>query len=170
MTPEEYFFRFAFPCSEVLYTVGKIDEKTFNLLQDFAEKKQAPPRALLEQTFQSAIRKIRQRMNIFGDYVWNIEVIQKYFSKVHNEALDDGDIDHITRDELKSKGLLDQILKLCRIHEATITNIISKPNLPHTVLKVEFNNENRNVVNLYDLDLKEGDKVIIHYGIAVLKP
>jgi len=167
MTPEECFFRFAFPCSEVLYTVGKIDKKTFSLLQDFAEKKQAPPRELLEQTFRSAIRKIRERMNI--EDIWNLDTIKKYFLKVHNEALDDCDIDHLTRDELNKHGLLEQILKLCRIHEAAVIGIISKPSLPHKVLKVKFNSTERNIVNLYDLNVAEGDRVIVHYGIAVEK-
>ena len=165
MTPEEYFFRYAFPCTELRYFSGKISKETFEKIKEYARKAQTPPREILMKAYEGAFRRITQRMNVSGEAIWDIKVFREYFLKVHSQSLDEGDIDDATKRAFPEKSQLETFIDICKVHTAVIEGSVQKDGM--TLLEVRYGAKRRKVLNYYNLPVSKGDSVTIHYGIAV---
>jgi NADPH-dependent ferric siderophore reductase len=156
MKVEEYFFRYAYPCSEMLVKLGKLNKETKRLLDSEFESNTTPTKLELEEAFPAAFRRIKliaKKMNK-QDY-WDEYVIKKYFREEHNNFIDAND---------GTYAKLPQSLKnICKVYVAEVMDV--KDN----ILVVKYDHTERSVINKFLNDVKKGDKVTIHFGFAVEK-
>lgn len=154
MKPEAYFFRYAFPCTEVLLQKKKISQQRFDELKSAAEKGITPSKEILEDTYKTALENLRQIAAKEGKDCWDISVVKKYFEEDgHNNFIDSG------RGEY---GHAPESLKdMCRIKEGIVDDIKGD------IISVKYNGKERMCRNIYGIELKKGSKVVIHYGYIV---
>ncbi|MCX8147528.1 MAG: hypothetical protein N3D84_03610 [Candidatus Woesearchaeota archaeon] len=158
MNPEQYFFRFAWPCTETLLQKKKITQQRFNDLKFAAEHNLAPSRNILEGTYKNAfenLKKIAKQMK--KDY-WDIEVIKKYFEQgEHNRIIESGHGEY---------GNAPPTLKeMCKISKGIVEKVEIKEG--RKVFSVNINGKERKCLDFYNLLPKEGDKVLVHYAYIV---
>ncbi|MFC1731419.1 hypothetical protein ACFL6I_13960 [candidate division KSB1 bacterium] len=156
MKPDQYFFRYAFPCAEVLLQLKRISQQRFDDLKFAAENNITPSREILEDTYKVAFENLMKIANDMKKDYWDIEVIKKYFEEdKHNEFINTG---HGTF------GNAPESMKdMCRVITAVIEEIKGH------ILKVKYDGKERMCRNIYNLKLKQGDKVRVHYGYVVEK-
>jgi len=154
MKPEQYFFRYAFPCAEVLLQIKRITPQRFKDIKFAAENGVVPSREVLEDTFKTAIDNMKKIAAEEGKDHWDISVVKKYFDEgEHNRFIDCGG------------GFFGHapptIKDLCRITTAVVEDIKGE------IVKVKYDSKERMCVNLYNLKLKKGEKVKIHYAYII---
>lgn len=156
MRPEQYFFRYAWPCAEVLLQLKRISQERFDEIKAAAEKGITPSREMLEDTYQVAFKNIKEIAEEEGKDYWDISVIKRYFEgEQHNKFINSG---HGTF------GKAPEAMKdICRIINGTIMEV------KDDIIKVSYKNNVRMCRNIYKLKLKKGDNVRIHYGYIVDK-
>lgn len=162
MKVENYFLKYAFPCSFVLKQRGEIDDKIIARLERAAINNDKVSRELLERVYFRAFFRIKVLAEELEKDYWDLEVIKEYFLKRHNELLDgmfnDKDDKGLDVDPKAPKFLKN----LCKVF---VARIIKKG---EDFLVVEYDNGKRRVVsNALVLEAKVGDNVSIHYGYAV---
>lgn len=151
---EQYFFRYAFPCTEVLLQKGKITKERFDSLKKAAESGKIPAKEILEDTYKTAFENLKKIANEMKRDYWDIEVIRKYFDEGgHNDFINSGGGEF---------GHAPESLKdMCRIKEGTAEEIIGD------IVRVKCGSRERMCRNIYKLRLRKGDNVVIHYGYIV---
>lgn len=156
MKPEQLFFRYAWPCAEVLLQLKRISQERFDELKKAAESSSVPSREILEDTFKVAFENLKKIAAEAKKDYWDIEVVRKYFEEHgHNEFINSG---HGTF------GNAPESMKdLCRIKEGTVEEIIGG------IVRVKYGKSERMCKNIYRLKLKKGDNVAMHYGYAIEK-
>jgi hypothetical protein len=86
------FFKYAFPCSQVLLQLGKISQEKYEYLRKMFNNREAPDRETLERVFSAAfvrIKRLAKKMN--KDY-WDADVIHEYWDgEGHNNEIHIGD-------------------------------------------------------------------------------
>jgi len=150
MTPERYFFMYAFPCAYIKLERGEISKEEYDELEKKFLNKGVINKQDLERIFSPAfvwIKKIAEREK---KDVWDLDVIYEYWNKEHNELIDRGEGVYANHPEI--------LKDLCRIHDA---EIIKKEN---NILFVRYNGEERVVFNNLVPLAEVGDKVKIHYA------
>jgi len=155
MKAEEYFFRYAYPCSDMLLKLGKLDKDSKEILDKEFECNVIPTKLQLEEFFPSALirmKNIAKKMNL--DY-WDIAVIKKYFREEHNKYIDSNDGAYAK--------LPPSIKDICKVYIAEVIDV--KDN----ILVVKYDHKERSVINKFIPDIKKGDRVTIHFGFAVEK-
>lgn len=154
--PEQYFFRYAFPCTEVILQKKKITQQRFDDLKFAAENNIVPSRKILEDTYKTALENLKDIAAKEGRDCWDISVIKKYFGQgEHNNFIDSG------RGEY---GHAPESLKdMCRIKEGIVDDIKGD------IIRVKYDSKERMCRNIYGIGLKKGSKVVIHYGYIVRK-
>ncbi len=156
MKAEECFFRYAYPCSDMLVKLGKLSKESKRLLDSEFESNIIPTKLELEEAFPAAFRRIKiiaEKMNK-QDY-WDLVVIKSYFREEHNNFIDIND---------GTYAKLPQTIKdICKVYTAEVVNI--KGN----ILVVKYDHKERSVINKFIEDIEVGDKVTIHFGFAVEK-
>jgi len=155
MTPERYFFIYAFPCAYLKLERGDLTKKEYELLEKKFLNKDSPDRRELERVFSPAfvwIKRISERLN---KDIWDFNVIYEYWNKEHNEIINNG--------EGKYSEYPEVLKDLCRIHEAEIVRKQEDKN----ILLVKYNRKQRAVFSHLVPNAKIGDKVKIHYAYAV---
>lgn len=152
-TPEQYFFRYAFPCAEVLLQTKRIDQKRFDELKSAIDRGATPSREVLEDTFRTAFENMKGIAKREGKDHWDISVIRRYFEEGHNMFIDSGGGYFGKSPE--------SIKDMCRIKEAVVGSIIGD------AVKVKYGSKERMCRNIYRLGLKKGDKVRMHYGYII---
>ena len=65
MTPEQYFFRYAFPCAEVLMQLKRVTPERFEELKTLAETGKTPSREILEDTYKLAMENLKKIFKSF---------------------------------------------------------------------------------------------------------
>ncbi|MFH1440106.1 MAG: hypothetical protein ABIG89_06055 [Candidatus Woesearchaeota archaeon] len=186
-TAKQYFFRYAWPCTEVILADKRITQQRFDNLKSAIENNITPSREILEDTYKVAIdnlKELAERINAERnkgnnhnsnindknqnnqiDY-WDVEVIKAYFTeKVHNEFIES--------EKAFFSKFPPSIKDLCRIHKAVIEKIenINGKRIVFVRYNVKSNvkSKERRCINLYNLELKQGDEVIIHYAYVIEK-
>ena len=155
MKVEEYFFRYAYPCSDMLVKLGKLDKERKKILDTEFESNVIPTKLELEECFPEAFRRIKQIAREMNRDYWDMVVIKKYFTEEHNKFIDANDGTYAK--------LPDTIKNICKVYVAEILDV--KGN----ILVVKYDHKERSVINKYIEDVKKGDKVTIHFGFAVEK-
>ena len=155
MRSEEYFFRYAFPCSEVLLQLKRIDQEDYDSLEKMLLKGEVPSRSDLERIFPVAFERIKRLAGKMGRDYWDFDVISEYWLRDHNDVIDRGEgIYGVASESFK---------KLCRVNVADIVERKGDN------LIVEYDGGKRVVSDVLVRDVNVGDKVRIHYGYAVEK-
>jgi len=155
MKAEEYFFRYAYPCSDMLVRLGKLDKERKIILDKEFKSNVIPTKLELEECFPEAFRRIKQIAREMRRDYWDILVIKKYFQEEHNKFIDANDGTY--------KRLPDTIKNLCKVYIAEVLDV--KGN----ILLVKYDHKEKSVINKFIKNLKIGDKVTIHFGFAIEK-
>jgi hypothetical protein len=154
---ENYFLRYAFPCTYVIKQRGEIDDSTFRKIENAAMKNRKLERKLLEKVYKNAFRRIRVLAKEMKKSRWNIDVIREYFVKRHNMIIMEGEGNYA-----KAPAILKE---LCKVRKA---EIIEKRD---GFFIVKYRNgrglKTRVVGSHFVPDAKKGDSVFIHHGFAV---
>jgi hypothetical protein len=162
MQVENYFLRYAFPCSMVLKQRGEVDDETVAKLERAAINNDKVDRKLLEKVYFRAISRIKALAKEMNKDYWDLVVIKEYFLKRHNELLDGL---YAGRDDrgLDIDPKAPKFLKnLCKVF---VANILEKG---EDYYVVEYDNgKKRTVSNALVPNADINDKVTIHYGYAV---
>ena len=156
MKPDQLFFRYAWPCTEVILQKKKITQERFDQLKKAAEGGRTPAKEILEDTYKTAFTNLKKiAAEIKKDY-WDIEVIRKYFEEGgHNDFISSGGGEF---------GHAPESLKdLCRIKEGIVEEIIGG------IVRVRHGKKERMCRNIYHLKLRKGDSIVMHYGYVVSK-
>jgi hypothetical protein len=152
---ENYFLRYAFPCTYVIKQRGEIDDKIFKKLENATFKNFKIERKLIESTYKKAFERmdrVAKEMKI-NDH-WDIRVIKEYFTKKHNEMIEAGD---------GSYAVAPKVFKeLCKVKKAKI--IDAKEGF--FIVKYD-KNKTRVVASFFVPNAKIGECVMIHHGFAV---
>lgn len=148
MSPEECFFKYAFPCAFKLYNDGLISGEDMFSLERCALNGTAPSREKLESLFPLAIARLKAS---YGDNYWNIDCIHDYFVKAHNKILDE-------KNELPEPEKFACKVKICEVKR------VGKDSL--TVL---YEGKSFNVKKLLVPGVKPGDLITVHLDFAIEK-
>lgn len=153
MKPEHYFFRYAFPCAQVLLDQHKIDQKAYDEMKRMFLADEYPSKQDLEQIFVSAFRRLEILAKEMNKDKWDIEVIKRYFHEDHNHFIDEGEGDYSKFGE--------DFKKICKVYTA---EVIDREGF---VLTVKIGDEISKVLGNALPEAKKGDKVKVHLGFAV---
>ncbi|HIH37713.1 HypC/HybG/HupF family hydrogenase formation chaperone [Candidatus Woesearchaeota archaeon] len=153
MQEEQYFLKYAWPCTWVKKERGGISEDEFEMLKNAAEKGVRVPRATLERVYDVACKHMRRVAKEMRKDMWSIAVIDRYFLEEHNRMIDEN--------EDFAMKLTPSLKKLCKCSKAKVLGVIDE------FLKVEVGRDIRTVSAVFVPDAKPGDTVIVHYGYAV---
>ena len=153
MKPEQYFFKYAFPCAQVLLDQHKIDKAAYDELKRRFYANEDVSKKDLEQIFVNGFRRLKIVANKMGKQPWDNEVIRRYFVEEHNQFIDEGEGEYANFGE--------DFRSVCKVYEAEI--IDKKDN----ILTVKYNNTTRKVLGDIVKNAKVGDKVTIHLGFAI---
>ena len=156
MNAEEFFFRYAYPCSDTLFKLGKLNKENKLLLDSNFKNNTTPTKLELEECYHAAFRRIKiiaEKMNK-QDY-WDKAVIKSYFRDKHNDFID--------MNEGTYAKIPQSIKDICKVYIAEVVSI--KGN----IVVVKYDHRERSVINKFIKDIKVGDKVTIHFGFAVEK-
>jgi len=152
-TIERYFFKYAFPCSQVLFQMNKINQKEYNQLKKDFLSGDSPDKQTLERIFSAAFKRIKELAKKMQKKPWDSEVIHKYWQENHNKMINAGDGFYGNA----PKSFKD----LCKTHIAKVIETKNK------MLIVKYNEKKRVVFKILVPEVKIGDKVKIHYGYAI---
>ena len=165
MTPEHYFFRYSYPCTEGRALRDLIPSHLRDQLNEHARSDTAPPRSMLVSAYTDAIDKIRRWMHVEGDAVWDMGVVRTYFRSIHNQTLDAGDIDPVFKEALARSGTLETFIGLCKVYETRVEDIQGDDILVSNPMG--FGPPRIPVRNAYDLPVDAGSTITIHLGYAI---
>jgi hypothetical protein len=152
---EEYFFKYAFPCAEVLLEWGSITPGEYEELEKIFFAKKVPDKKTLEKVFIAAFRRIKKLAQGMGKDYWDSEVIREYWEKNHNEIIDKGEGNY--------SKVPESFKDLCRVHVAEITY------RKEGKMVVKYKDKKRVVFDFLVPDAKIGEKVRIHFSYAICK-
>jgi len=153
MEAENYFLRYAFPCSFIVLERGEITEEEFQTLKEAAVNGRALEKSFLERVYFRAFQKIEKVAKELGKDKWNPEVLEHYFRVRHNQMIDEG---------MYSYKEAPQALKeLCKIREGKVVRV------EKGYAVVEYPGGKRPVITELVPELNVGNQVVIHYGYVV---
>lgn len=156
-TPEEVFFRYAFPCTEDLFTTRLISKDDYKKMNEYSKKRKTPKRQELEKIYRNAIRRIKTLAQSSNKPIWDSEVIRNYFLKEHNKAIDEGEGDY--------KNAPHRLRELCKVK---IGEVVEKYNRGKIVFyKVDYGDSKEQAIGTYYPDAKIGDRISTHWRFAV---
>ncbi len=153
MNSELYFFKYSFPCAQVLLDQKKIDNNAYEKLKEMFFSNKAPSKRVLEEVFSSAFRRINIVAKQMNKDAWDLGIIKKYFIEEHNKFIDrgEGEYAHFGKN----------FKQVCKVY---IAEVIDKK---EDILTVKYNNTIRKVLGNIVPKAKKGDKVTIHLGFAI---
>ncbi|MBS1266168.1 MAG: hypothetical protein MAG795_00133 [Candidatus Woesearchaeota archaeon] len=151
MKSEQLFFKYSFPCAQVLLDQKKIDKKTYQKLKKLFEQNKTPDKEFLEKTFKSAFRRLKSIAKKQNKSYWDKQVIQNYFLLQHNKFIDNGDGDYAKAPE--------SFKKICKVYKVKVLDI------EDNILTVNSKITPKVLHNLDKVQIK--DTVTIHLGFAV---
>ncbi len=151
MKPELLFFKYAFPCAQVLLDQKKINKETYQELKEMFEQNQTPNKEFLENTFKAGFRRLKTIADQMNRSPWDNDVIEKYFLEDHNKFIDNGEGDYATAPE--------SFKKICKVYKVKVIDVQGN------ILSVSSEITPRILHNLEDV--RVGDIVTIHLGFAV---
>jgi len=149
-TYEKELFRYGITCTDNLLLLRKINQVTYDMLHDIADKGEVPDREILEKIFSEAVQRIGEKTP---------EAVHEYFTKRHNDIID-------KRDGNYSK-LPVELCELCKVRDGVVIEIKQIENIP--IYKVKYSNGEEFVTGKYLKDVKVNDKIRTHNKSAVKK-
>lgn len=153
MTPEELFLRYAIGCLEGLVCSGDIDGNAKDNLEQRFFNAEPISRDELENVYHVAFDRLR---TCYGDDLWTVDNVRDYFLKKHN---------HFVDSTIKSES----IRYWCKVRAGVVCHvdsdfaIIAYPERDHKL------DESTRFFNRFKLNLKRGDKVVLHWRYIVEK-
>ena len=153
MKSEEYFFRYAFPCSQVLLQLKRISEEDYDFLEETFLVREVPPRSDLERIFPVAFERIKRLAEKMGKDYWDFDVISEYWLRDHNEVIARGEGVYATAPE-----------SFKRMRRINVASVVKRKG---DNLIVEYEGGERVVNDFLVPGVNVRDKVRIHYGYAV---
>jgi hypothetical protein len=154
-TPEQYFFRYAFPCSHIKLKRKEITLEKYHELEKRFLENNPPEKKELEKIYSNGFFFIKRLAKKRNKEYWDIEILEEYWKTEHNNIID--------KAEKNYKDSPEPMKDLCRTINAEI--IEKKPG----IIIVKYDNKKRNVKNPFFPELNIGDTVKIHYSYAVDK-
>lgn len=152
-SPEQTFFKYAFPCSTVLLNRGRISQEKHDELAERFEKLDPPPSEELEKIYVNAARRMRVVAEKLGrDAVWDRQVILTYFLREHNRFIQEGDGEY--------KALPPALCEVCKVR------ICEVEEREKDVLTVRLPDGGAKKVMDKHTGARPGEKVSIHWGFA----
>lgn len=152
--PEVFFIKYAYPCSFIIRQRKEITDDELEELKKAAINNIALPKEKLEKIFFRAFQKIEPLAKEMNKDKWDLDVLQNYFIKNHNEIIEKGMYAYAKAP--------DTLKELCKVHVAKVVEVKDE------FLVVEYANKKIRVVNKELVpNAKFGDNVTIHYGYAV---
>jgi len=155
MTPELYFFRFAWPCTESRYQRGLIKEKQYLALKDCAESTRVPSRELLESVYTDAIGNMEKH---FGSRksIWSIHNIKDYFYRLH-------EVDLEKKYAHKARAAVDH----CKVRIGVVEKV--NKTTDRDLVSVTIDGNIQGAINTFHIPISDGEKVSVHLGHIVEK-
>lgn len=154
LTPELYFLRYSLPCLEALYTQGRVTEKQKNSIEKKFFSSQEIKKEEIKNIFVEAIRRLKESAKKSNLEYWSIDAIRKYFLEAHNKYIEKGD-------GMYSK-VGSEFKELCKVKIGIVKEVD-----PFVI--VVCNHDELKALNVYDLSLKKGDLVSVHWKTVVEK-
>lgn len=154
---EQYFFKYAFPCSQTLMELGRITKEEYEELKKMFLEGKVPDREVLERVFCVAFERISRLAIDMGKNKWDLDVNKEYWLKRHNEVIDNGE---------GMYGKAPESFKdLCRINIAEVVE--RKGDKLIVRYGSENSRESRVVFDTLIPEVRVGDRIKIHYGYGV---
>lgn len=151
---ERYFFKYAFPCANVILERGNISQEEFDNLKRLFDDGEVPEREILEGVFSKAFERIDRVASRMGKVRWDLDVVKEYWKNEHNRLINNNEEDY----EKAPESFKD----LCRIN---IAEVVERK---EDMLIVKYGSGNVRVVfNSLVPSAKVGDRIKIHYGYGV---
>ncbi len=151
MEPENFFLKYAFPCSWVIYARGEISLEEYNVLKEAALEGKKLSRDFLEKVYFRAFERLSRIAEEMNKDKWDMQVIEEYFRNRHNSIV-----------ELSEHPQL--IKEFCKVYESTIKSISDE----FYIVKYGLNKE-RKVKKVFVPNANIGDRIRIHYDYAIEK-
>ncbi len=143
LSPERFFFLYAFPCLKLKLIRNEITEEYFEHYKKIRNEKAGISRDELGKLFPNAIKRMGNN--------WNPVNVQDYWYIKHNEI-----IDSKSQGYGDDEGHTDRTRRACKVHFGLVESVDDK-------VIVNYNNGNHEVEN-YGEELREGDYVTVHLG------
>ena len=162
MTPDEFFMRYAYPCSHNLMALDLVSESDYAKFEKMVSGGKPLPRDFAERIFHAAFRRIRetaQKMKING--VWDMRVLTQYWHAEHNRYIGAGDGNYGRQPKM--------FCDLCKVYIAEIREKKQTEGKTFFVVQYPYEGSTQTRIVLAD-QLPEagvGDKIRIHSGYAV---
>lgn len=153
MAPEQYFLKYALPCSYVLVEQKRLSKEQQRNLENKLLNNESISREELEKSFPEAFRRINELALRSKKDPWSIEVIRKYWIEEHNKYIDKGE-------GMYSK-FSNEFKEICKVHKAKVIEI--KDN----ILTVSYDKKTRKVLSNLIPNVKLNKIVTIHQGYAI---
>jgi len=154
---EEYFFKYAFPCTYVKLDRKDITIEEYQELEKRFLENDPPDREILEKVYAPAFIFINELAIKMKKDKWDFEVIKRYWEEEHNNIINQGKGNYMDSPEF--------LKDFCKTQIAKITKKDEKRHL----LIVNYNGKERAVFDCYVPNAKVGDKVVIHHSYAIEK-
>ncbi|MBT4540471.1 hypothetical protein HOC35_03075 [Candidatus Woesearchaeota archaeon] len=164
MISEQYFFKYAWPCTEVILMDKRIRQQRFDDLKYAVENDITPSREVLEDTYKVAFVNLKELAERMNKDCWDIEVIKRYFSEDEHNML-------IESEKAFFNKFPPTVRDLCKIHTAIIDKIetIAGKRIMFVKYKINGKEIERRCINIYNLSIEPNDIVIIHYAYIIEK-
>ncbi|MFH1210020.1 MAG: HypC/HybG/HupF family hydrogenase formation chaperone [archaeon] len=153
MNPEQYFLKYALPCSYVLVDQKRLSKEEQEELRYRLLNNKEITKEELERTFTAAFRRIKELAKKMNKDYWDINVIKKYWLEEHNRYID-------KNDGMYSK-FSENFREICKVYKAEVIEINKN------ILTVSYNNKTRKVFSDLIPNVKLKDMVTIHQGYAI---
>ena len=160
-TPEEVFFRYAYPCTSDLLALDMITQEKFKEITDLFKQGETPDRGFLEEAYPNAVKRIKRIAQELGKPYWTEEVIRHYFINHHNKVIDGGEGPY------GKPYYTPKLKELCKVHIGQIKEKRIKNGT--TIYHVNYNNSQTTIIGNLVPDADIGDKVSIHFRFAIEK-
>lgn len=138
LTPEQLFFRYAWPCAETMRSKGNITDRQYRALKEYRDNPHLLPlQDILEICFPRACVALRLLGNETRREAWDIDNVAEYWRMYHAGSTP---------------------VRVYRVEEVRCdgTILATQPPVPIELLN-----------NPYSLDLRKGDQVYAHVNCAI---
>ncbi len=147
ITPERYFFMYAFPC---LKFSKKFTKEEFEKLEKLLIEGKAPSRQEMEKLFTKAFERIKQFSGAKDpERYWTLQVMKDYWLHGHN--------DFIGKDPLYTD--------FCKVSLVEILEAVKTGGK----YKVKIRYKDKEIKSESYVEVKPGDKAAMHRGMIIEK-
>ncbi len=154
MEPEVLFLRCAFPCTEGKVHRNEITRDDFDYLEEAAREGRVVKHEMLGRVYSFAVAEMTKVADELGKSLWDKAVVEEYFFVRHNQVIDAREGPYSAAPEV--------MCEYCKVYDAEVIDVGKRD------LLVRYGDKTRHVLKDFVQDAKEGDRVKIHQGYAVM--